>query len=242
MNSMNTIQSIQSTHIVKDILNETIDDILTKWFCAILGPTRLVMIKMDWCYICDTIHISNKCSTHTFDSPTGHSIYGWTYCKKCKIYNKLIDLYYYKNYTSFIRKKYLKHLINTSFSFYRKSSSNYILPYIEHHGGYNYEGTKDFIFLDTNKNKLCVTIGWDLYVKNISLVNLIFYNRPLFGYEYDSFPIKRVPRLIHPFLKENYRYCKEWHTLDCIFYYYKHNIPFDIQKIIFKYWNNLFIL
>ena len=76
--------------------------------------------------------------------------------------------------------------------------------------------------------------------------NIIFYNRNMFGYEYETFPIKDIPLKLRPLLHKHYNDCKEWYTLECVFnrVHYKRSayLPFDIQKNIFKYWNNLFIL
>ena len=238
---MNSIQNNNNYIKVKNLVNEIVDDILNKWLFVIEAPNRLVMVKMDWCSICDTTLKSNECYIHNYDSPTGHGVLGWSYCQKCKIYNKLIDLHYYKNYTLFIRGKYIQHLLKNTFSFYRKPSIDKYPSYIEKEAFY-VKTIRDFIFLDKQKNKICVTIGWDNYMKNISLTNLIFYNRKLFGYEYNHFPIKNYPNIMISYLQKDYYHCKEWYVLDCIFNFYKKNIPFEIQKIIFRYWNNLFIL
>ena len=49
-------------------------------------------------------------------------------------------------------------------------------------------------------------------------------------------------------LRKQYTHCNEWYTLDCIFYRYRQEyttktyLPIEIQKKIFTYWNNLFLL
>jgi len=227
--------------IVQELLYETIDNIITTWLSVVKCPRRLVMTKIHWCSICDTTENTNKCSTHNYDSPSGRCIHGWTFCEKCSVYNDLLHTYYYMHYTSFIRRKHIRPLKKKIFSFYRKPSDTSIVPYIEHNG-YYLDYDMDFICINNTHTDIYVTIAWNKYIKSVPLTNIIFYNRHIFGYEYNEFPIIQIPRKMIPILHKHYRHCKEWYILDCIFHYHKTNIPMDIQTIIFRFWNNVYIL
>jgi hypothetical protein len=235
------------TDIVTGIVNETVNSILSKWLSIIENPRRLVMIYSNWCSICDTTTSTNKCHTHRYDSPSSCGIYGWTYCQKCSVYEYLLQAYYYKHYTTFIRNKYTKPLRNKSFSFYRKSSDTTILPYIEHNGTYQ-RTDSNFICVNRDNSNIYITVCWDNLQKSVCLSNILFYNRNIFGYDYDDFPIKKIPVQMKSLLRKQYTHCNEWYTLDCIFYRYRQEyttqpyLPIEIQKIIFTYWNNLFLL
>lgn len=251
------------------LVNDIVNDILTKWLSIIEYPRRLVMIRVHWCSICDTTKDTNMCSTCRWDTPCGNNLYGWTYCERCTIYKTLINTYYYKNYTTFIRLKTIKRfikeindsvndsIVNDSdddydrkkylFSFYRKSSNINIKPYIEK--GFYTRCLNDFIYANDTNTSLYVYISWNVnstHYKPINMSNIIFYNRDMFGYEYETFPIKDIPLKLQPLLHKHYNDCKEWYTLECVFNRVHHKrpayLPFGIQKKIFKYWNNLFIL
>lgn len=239
-NNVNT--SIYS--IIHTMVTETIDSILFKWDNIVSSPKRLTMIIMGWCSICDITDSSNDICLNYYDTPRSRYLYGWTYCKACSPYITLLNTHYYTNYTTFFRKLSMSIFEDIPLSFYRKSSNPKIVPYIEHNGYYT-PTPYDFIYENINTHSINVSISWNECVKPISLSNLIFYNRSIFGYEPSEFPIQNIPTLIVSLLHSHYDHCKEWYVLECIFKHYSFtntHIPDIIQHTIFNYWNNLFIL
>ena len=229
------------TPMITSIIHDIVENSMTKWLSIIEYPRSLVMSKVHWCSICDTTRISNCCETHPYDTPTGRHILGWTFCQHCKVYDELLEEYYYKKYVSFIRKRHLRPLREMTFSFYRKPTRDTIHDYIEHHGFY-LQNNVDFIVINKANTDIYVSIAWDTYIKRVTMSNILFYNRSIFGYDYNDFPIDNIPLKMIPILHKHYAQCKEWYILDCIFHYHKTNIPMDIQTIIFRFWNNVYIL
>lgn len=240
---MENITIQESNHVmIERIVRDVVDNILDKWLNIILYPKRLIMIYTHWCSVCDSTHCENEINVTHCDTARFHGRYGWTFCNKCSVYSPLIKHYYYYNYTDYIQRSACRVLKGKPFAFYRKSSNRMIEPYIEYNGYYD-QGSHDFIHINIDTQNINVIISWDDKMKSIDISNLIFYNRSIFGYEYENFPIQTIPRKMKPLLRSHYNHCKEWYTLECVFkrssYQNNKHIPDAIQRVIFRYWNNL---
>ena len=236
-----------STIFISYIVNEIIDTILNKWTTITDNYIRLVMRGMYWCSICDKDYNNEQIKTLHVNTPRCGYIYGWLYCKRCKVYVDLIRIYYYKNYCNFLSSNSCKPYRYFFFNFYRKSSNENIKPYIQTKAFYKYMDYDLFTF-DKKTNQVYVQISWTFdmitWTKLINLSNLIFYNRNIFGYSISDFKIKNLSKKFKDGIIQQYNYSNEWFILNCIFYrmslMHKH-IPDLIQYKIFTFWNDLFI-
>jgi hypothetical protein len=216
----------------------------------IISPVRCSMIQIHRCYICDGFDTNQQSSLCSYlKSYERSNLVGYIACKKCEsIVPLLLDLYeetgnyipnaIYDNYNINARKV----------SFFRKSCSSDIAPYIE---------TKAFIdinmfpvFNENSDNRLHVCICWNMMVPNmygsdtitktIHMANLIHHNRDIFGYSISEGPFSRCARIWHKNIIEEYVIANAFIEFSHIIYAHT-NFDGLIKKLIYKYWRGALV-
>lgn len=225
-----------SNNFIKEILITLINKILDSYE-NIKYPFRAVMIKANYCYCCDknnneTFFLRENSFSGNFKNNS------WIYCKDCEIYVNLANKYYYNN-TKYIQYDKSSLLENYNYSFYRVSSNVTVKPYIQKKCYFNFRNGD---YIKEYFNRVSVLISWKSYnelCKNIPLSNLIFYNRQIFGYKYNKFPLKDIPIKWHKLITNEYNISNEWYNLHLILNK-KTYFPKEILNIIFRFWNDLY--
>jgi len=221
--------------IKQDIINYC-NEIINKYL-YMKFPFRAVMIKTNFCYCCKTYSQTMQLREDSFSGL--YNNYSWIYCKKCKIYVELADNFLYNN-TNYVQYDKCKNLEKNHYNFFRVSSNLLVKPYIQKECYFNFRNGD---YIKDLYNRVSMTISWKSYkdelCKNIPLANLIFFNRKIFGYNYNNFPLKDLPKKWTNLIKTEYNLSNEWRCL-LIIIYKKTNLPKDVIKIIFKFWNSLY--
>ena len=226
---------------IKSLLFNLIDEVIYKWNNS--KPFRTVMINCNYCKICNKMKKSNQIFIRDENSYNGRiGRIGWIYCDSCKIFVDLAEFYHEKK-SSFIYSNKCNVFSKNKFKFKRISSNSCLKPYIQK------ECTLQHLFGDIfieknsiiyDKTRIACLISWedikkDTFMKRIPLASLIFYNRSIFKFNYNNFPIKNLINKWISLLKNEYNLANEWYVFNKI------NLPNDLKIIIFKYWNSLHI-
>lgn len=198
---------LKITKIHKKKLNTCIES----FHKELIVPMKCTWIRVNLCYICN----KNYEDTYTryLNSYQKLNLNGYVFCKKCKcIVNILMNLYSETGYyiPKSIYNKYDITKINVSF--FRKSLSSNIEPYIEKKAFIN---INDYpVFKKNEDNRLNICVIWkilipnlytsDTLMKTITMANIIHHNRKIFGYKLEDGPYINCVSFWHKDIKKEY--------------------------------------
>lgn len=234
-----------SVSMIRDMLENIIDNILVTWIHWGKYPSRLTFVQENQCYICNN-YSDNTVETYTDDYKGCYGHYGWIYCPKCKIYAELGKYYNEIACDHLFRNKY-KELVNHKLSFWRNSRTKTIAPYIERNAQ---------LAIGTNaicikNNRVVAVVEWDLdkvpLKKYIPLSNIIYFNPKYFGNNVLKSPLlsdvinnKLWIDKWQPLIHNEYIISLKW--LNFILYANTcvNKIPSVCIRIIFEYYSELY--
>ena len=219
---------------IKEMISDEIKNLIDKYE-SMNFPFRTVMIKMNYCYCCNTydkdIHYLAE------DSFNGRfKLVGWLYCDDCKILVNLAEKFLYKD-KEYLRYSYTKFLENNEFKFWRISKNKNIKSFFQN---CYFDASYNNLIYEI-KNRAYAKIIWKedgiQYYKLIYLSNLIYHNRNFFDYTFEKCNFKNLSTRWYKLIKYEYDIINEHNQL--ILLCDKKNIPLDIENIIKSYLNNI---
>ena len=190
-----------------------------------------------------------------------------THCQKCNknnLSNNNIYIYLHRKWSScnnclpqilYSRTKYIQQFQNLcdkcfiscelvekfNFKFYRKSKN------IIQKNAIIYKTSCEFLlnclYPGDKNNMLSQKVCWNIYVRCVSLQNLIHYNRSLYGYSLEEFPFRInnsivnyiTIEILNKRIKKSYNLANEFYILSlCL--KKKKLLNTDLLKIIYSYW------
>ena len=211
-----------------------INDIINKWE-NLKKPTRLVMVRQNYCYNCKIYTDMSYLHADTFDGK--YNFFCWTVCDKCEnLVKKAKKLYESK--LNFICLSKSKFILGKNFKFLNKNNSNLFLrKKVIVNDSYG-----DIIHLSNNRLvcKVCWKKNNNYNFKFILLANLIFYNRNILNYYYNENEIGNLDLRWVRKLKAEYNFANEWYIFMLVLNRLKNPLLNDTIKVIFLYWNSLY--
>ena len=195
-------------------------------------PFRKVMIKINFCYICNQQKESYDLDLDNYDGFYGKL--GWIYCKDCENIVNYVEKQYYKemNHLTYTQCKYL---IDKEIIFWRVSSNREIKPYLQKACIRRHIDNIISYF----KKRVWIPVEWEenngYLAKKITLANAIYHNENIFGKNIKEINITNLNS------KWKYRIKKEYHIYrkkKYIFNFINRIFSNDISNYIFSFINN----
>tara|TARA_B110000908_G_C10027268_1_gene345710 strand:- start:43 stop:609 length:567 start_codon:yes stop_codon:yes gene_type:complete len=177
--------------------------------------------------------------THYIDSYKKAHLHGYVSCDKCY---SIVERLYKKCEENghFIPDKiYKAAMLLKNIQFYRLSSNSNIRPYIHREATFNLQQSE--IFSKYVDNRLRTLISWsDLnagtLTKPISISNLLYNNRKIYGYCINNGPLECCAKIWHPYIKKEYNIANSFKIFLQSIYFKNLTINADIQGIIEEFW------
>ena len=242
----------QSNHLINEwvtnIINTTSKNVSDKLYTTLTCELRLTFIKTNECCICDSIGTSKSLYTDNWNGR--HALKGWYYCEKCKPYVMFAknmkeitanELFYYTY-------KYLKY---KPIAFWRKSRTLAIDSYLLRDGFIDSHDYLDVISIHYG-GRVLFHISWsqggEMVSKHITLSNVIYFNRYLFGYSWTDMECIKRCRVTQEKkwqdkwiskLEYEYQIADNWNIIK--WHLRKYGIPFKCLNIILDYWGELYV-
>lgn len=246
---------------IQDLVLNIFNTEFSKYLNARYDYRRLVLIRLDECYVCKKIFDytgAPRLSKNTdlferyLNNPEGlvRKI-GWVYCNECSKYLDLAQIYIEAN-SKYLSNYVYKYLSKLKVSFFRISSNRSKKPYLETDATI---GTCiDYLTIVKKNERLYANVLWNGgSYKLIYLSNLIYFNPGIFGYDYNSFPIfkmnfDRYSGCVEevdmyknkiwlqnwlPMIKKEYQIIDSWNTVKYLLLKRLNN---DTINIIFSFW------
>ena len=235
-------KNISHKTLVQNLIYEIFDNEFSKYLNARYKYRRLVMIKIDQCYICKSNKSQKEILEKYLNNTEGlNKRIGWIYCKDCTKYINLAQIYIEAN-SKYLSNYVYKDLSKLNLSFFRISSNKFKKPYIQKNSTI---GTCiDYLTIIQKNNRLYVNVCWkDSYYKLIYLSNLIYFNSDIFGFNYKSFPLFKYKYDMYknhiwkfnwiPLIEKEYKIIYNWYLAKSIILKYLNS---DTINLIFSYW------
>lgn len=220
---------------VKEFIREEIDSIFSK-YCN-LEVSRQTWVRQKYCKTCCSyVEGIMICKEDSFNGNC--NFLGWQYCDNCEHLLELKKKYYYEKCDFIKHSAFNKTIRHLQFQFYRYSRSLNKKFIQKNCTICNNNGN----ILTQYQNMTIISIQWmgDM-CKYVPLRNIIFYNRNIFGYSIEEFPIKEINKKMKHLIEKEYKIVNQFYNLILIVNQ-KSGIDDLIKSNIFRYWNDLYII
>ena len=227
--------------INKNKIKNTISKCIQHFHVDYIQPSRCVFIRMKECYICGKTTKKDTIIKYIDNYQKNHLV-GYISCDKCKSIIKILYKIYEEN-GLYIPNKLYNNFSSKNFKFYRVSSNKNIKPYIQLNASLNL--TNHEIFRKDTNNRLVSLINWhnnniltinNELMKTITLANIIYNNRKLFGYRLKDGPLIQCAQFWHTLINREYIIASKFKIFLKCLCHKKIHINYDVQKIIEELW------
>lgn len=240
------------TAVCQDIKYKNIVDCLDTFHKCIIPPRRATWIREHYCYVCNTQGTEDT-RHHYLKNAQRHNLIAYIVCGKC---NSLVPSLFklYEESGAYVPKSIYNGVHLNNLAFIRKSRSNPTLPMYIERGGYINLNTSvpliesntlvDSQFIrDDSLTRVESNISWldntrQELTKTISLSNLIFNNRSIFGHFIHEGPLLGTVKYWHKYIIREYNRANQYLNLSIILQQKAYGARIDglIKHTIYLFW------